>query len=120
MKEFEINNKQSEKNKKFNNLFRILGEKQEYQDINKIHLLSSKDLENSIKRLMYPGFLGSIHLNKRAMINNFHTVENLIKGELELKLTKSLKNTIFNPITKALILITLIFNILWFSYLLFF
>lgn len=75
-------------------------------------LFSSDALSNSINNLSKPRFLGSIHMNKE-LINNFSSVENLLNGELEMKLNKSLKNTLFNPITKILILITIIFNLVW-------
>jgi len=75
-------------------------------------LLSSDALSNSINNLSKPRFLGSIHMNKE-FLGNFSSVENLIQGELEMKLNKSLKNTLFNPITKILILITIIFNLVW-------
>lgn len=75
-------------------------------------LFSSDALSNSIKNLSKPRFLGSIHMNKE-LVSNFSSVENLLNGELEMKLNKSLKNTLFNPITKILILITIIFNLVW-------
>ena len=75
-------------------------------------LFSSDALANSIDNLTKPRFLGSIHMNKE-LVSNFSTVENLLNGELEMKLNKSLKNTLFNPITKILILITILFNIVW-------
>ncbi|MFX1339050.1 MAG: hypothetical protein ACFFDK_10605 [Promethearchaeota archaeon] len=77
-----------------------------------IGLFSSDALSNSINNLSKPRFLGSIHMNKE-FISNFSSVENLLHGELEMKLNKSLKNTLFNPITKILILITIIFNLVW-------
>jgi hypothetical protein len=79
----------------------------------RIRSLSSYDLNNYIKNLTNPNFLGSIHLSKEAMSPYNVPVENLLKGELELKLTKSLKNSMFNPITITLILIAIVFNIAW-------
>ena len=75
-------------------------------------LFSSDALSNSINNLSKPRFLGSIHMNKE-LVGNFSSVENLLNGELEMQINKSLKNTMFNPITKFLILITIIFNIVW-------
>jgi hypothetical protein len=75
-------------------------------------LFSSDALSNSINNLSKPRFLGSIHMNKE-LVNNFGSVGNLLNGELEMKLNKSLKNTLINPITKFLILLTIIFNLVW-------
>lgn len=75
-------------------------------------LFYSDALSNSINNLSKPRFLGSIHMNKE-FVSNFSSVENLLNSELEMKLNKSLKNTLFNPITKFLILLTIIFNLVW-------
>ena len=80
----------------------------------RINLLSSEDLDNFIKNLSHPRFLGSIHMNKENMQND-PSLEKMIKAELEHKINHSIKNTMFNPITKALVIITIIFNIIWFS-----
>ncbi|MFO7795536.1 MAG: hypothetical protein ACQERB_06035 [Promethearchaeati archaeon] len=80
----------------------------------RINLLSSKDLDNFIKNLSHPRFLGSIHMNKENMQND-PSLERMIKAELEHKVNHSIKNTMFNPITKALVIITIVFNIIWFS-----
>ena len=77
-----------------------------------INLLKSNELDNIIKNLSKPSFLGSIHLKKEA-IPSYSSVENLLKGELELKMTRALKNSLLNPITKILILLAIAFNILW-------
>jgi len=81
--------------------------------IKKTNLLSSEALENSIKNLTNPRFLGSIHMRKLNDTSRISTVESLLSGELELKVNKSLKNTLLNPITIALIFLMIIFNILW-------
>ena len=79
-----------------------------------INLLSSKELDNAIKNISRPRFLGSIHLNKNLNPNyNISSVDNLLRGELELKVNKSLKNTILNPVTKALIVSMILFNLVW-------
>ncbi len=78
------------------------------------NLLSSKQLEYQIKSLSAPKFLGSIHLQKEMALNSsILPIQNVLNNELESKLNKSLKSTIFNPVTKILIVITLLFNILW-------
>lgn len=76
--------------------------------IEKYSSLSSDYLSDNIKNISRPKFLGSIHLKNDTNINN-HSVVNLLKGELEGRLTKSL-----NPITKTLIILALVFNIIWF------
>ena len=75
-------------------------------------LFASDALSNSINNLSKPRFLGSMHMNKE-LVSNFSSVENLLNGDLEMRINKSLKNTLFNPITKILILITIIFNLVW-------
>jgi hypothetical protein len=73
---------------------------------------SSDALSNSIKNLTKPHFLGSIHMNKE-LLNTFSSIENLLNGDLEMKINKSLKNTLINPITKILIILMILFNIIW-------
>lgn len=86
---------------------------------NRINLLSSKELDGFIKNLSRPNFLGSIHLqNPIERSNNF--VNTLVNKDLQLRLNKSLKNSFFNPVTKFLILLMILFNLLWFSLILFF
>ncbi|MFX0071958.1 MAG: hypothetical protein ACFFAO_12790 [Candidatus Hermodarchaeota archaeon] len=77
---------------------------------------SSDALENSISNITNPRFLGSIHMN-RKFVSNFTSVENLLNNELEMKMDKSLKSTLFNPITKVLILSMIIFNLVWLLFL---
>ncbi len=81
--------------------------------IEKYSSFSSDYLSDIIKNISRPKFLGSIHLKNDTNIYN-RSVENLLKGELEGKLTKSLKNAFLNPITKTLIILALVFNIIWF------
>ena len=81
------------------------------------NIVSSKSLDYSIKKLSSPNFLGSIHFNKEMMThNNMQSVENLVQGDLNMRIDKSLKNSMVNPITKALILLMIGFNILWLMY----
>ncbi|UCD02466.1 MAG: hypothetical protein JSV23_05500 [Promethearchaeota archaeon] len=86
----------------------------ELPPIYKGNLLHSNNLNNIIKSLSNPRFLGSIHLKKGAYTNS-NSVSNLIEDELKGKITKSLKNTLFNPITKILIILWVIFNLIWFT-----
>ena len=79
----------------------------------RIKSLSSYDLNNFIKNLSHPNFLGSIHLSKEAMSPFNRTVENMMKGELDIKMNKSLKNSFLNPITLSLIFIAIIFNMVF-------
>lgn len=94
------------------------GKNQEYPNHSpRIKSLSSYELNNFIKNLSHPKFLGSIHLNKEAMSPYNRTIENLVNNELDLKMHKSLKNTILNPITLTLIFIAIIFNIAYIIFL---
>lgn len=76
-------------------------------------LFSSDSLNNAIKNLSNPRFLGSIHLKKFSN-PSLKNVENLLDNTLDLKLTRSLKNTFLNPITKTLIILAILFNLFWF------
>jgi len=80
--------------------------------VNKSKFLPSNNLSSRIKNLSNPRFLGSIHLRKE-MNPIYHQVKNLIANENELKLNKSLKNTLFNPVTKILIILAALFNVIW-------
>ena len=84
------------------------------EDIDKKPSLSSSLLAYSIKNLSSPRFLGSIHLKTTNRNSNISSVDNLLSGELELNVNKSLKNMLFNPITKILILLMITFNLIWF------
>ncbi|MFX1364504.1 MAG: hypothetical protein ACFFCE_19520 [Promethearchaeota archaeon] len=80
--------------------------------IHKTPLLASNNLEYIIKNLSNPRFLGSIHMKKETM-HNSNLVDNLVESELKSKMSHSIKNSLFNPVTKILILLALIFNIFW-------
>lgn len=80
--------------------------------INNNPLLTSNNLNNIIKNLTRPRFLGSIHMKKESSPNS-NLVVNLIESELKLKMTRSLKNTLFNPVTKILVTLAIIFNLFW-------
>ena len=79
----------------------------------KVNLFSSEALDNSIKNLTRPSFLGSIHMKHMYPNTNFSSIENILKGQLELKINNSLKNAFLNPITKFLIILMVVFNIVW-------
>ena len=91
----------------------------DFEKNNKKHLLSSNQLEKSIKNLSNPHFLGSIHLKNSNFVKfkSQNQIQNLLSGELELNVNKSLKNMLFNPITKVLVLSMIIFNLVWFLFL---
>ncbi|MFX0022486.1 MAG: hypothetical protein ACFE9S_09160 [Candidatus Hermodarchaeota archaeon] len=86
----------------------------ELPSINKKQQLFSNHLNNIISSLSTPRFLGSIHMKNSSSTNN--TIENLVESELQLKTTKALKNTLFNPVTKTLIILAIVFNLIWFLF----
>ncbi len=73
----------------------------------------SDNLNYAIKNLSNPRFLGSIHL-KNYSNPTLKNVENFFDNELDLKLTRSLRNTLVNPVTKTLFILAIVFNIFWF------
>ncbi|MFX1456209.1 MAG: hypothetical protein ACFFDB_12615 [Promethearchaeota archaeon] len=88
-------------------------ENKEYNLVNRNKLIPFNSITHIINNLLNPSFLGSIHL-KKEYNPNYNQVKDLLADERELNLTRSLKNTIFNPITKILILSAIIFNLIWF------
>jgi hypothetical protein len=99
--------KDSEKNSKHSI------ENKEYSSVNRNNFIPFNNIPHLIRNLSNPKFLGSIHL-KKEMNPNYNQVKDLLASEHEVNLTRSLKNTIFNPITKILIFIVILFNIFWF------
>ena len=91
------------------------GSSREFEELGKkkLNLFSSEALDNSIKNLTRPAFLGSFHMKNMYPNTNFSSIENILKGQLELKINKSLKNAVLNPITKVLIILMVVFNIVW-------
>ena len=88
----------------------------DYEEIlnsGKLNLLPKTNPNLNIKTLSNPRFLGSYHL-KETSDPRFKPFSNLLKGELEVKYAKALRNTIINPVTIALLISAVIFNILWF------
>jgi len=84
-----------------------------YSSLNRKSFIPYNNIESIISNISNPKFVGSIHL-KKEMNPNYHQVKELLASEHELNLTHSLKNTMFNPITKILILSAIIFNLIWF------
>lgn len=78
----------------------------------RLNPFTTNGFNNIIKNLSTPRFLGSYHL-KEAINPKFKPIENLLKGDLQLKYSKSLRSVVFNPITITLIVIALIFNLFW-------
>ncbi len=90
----------------------------DYEDVlnsNKLLLFPSTDYNKKLKGLNNPRFLGSYHL-KEENTPRYNSIKTLINGDLELKYAKALRSTIVNPVTIALIIIALLFNILWFFF----
>jgi len=90
----------------------------DYEDVlnsNKLRFFPSSDYNKQLKTLNNPRFLGSYHL-KEENTPRYNSIKTLIKGDLELKYAKALRSTLINPVTIALIIIALLFNILWFFF----
>jgi hypothetical protein len=90
----------------------------DYEDIlnnNKLRLFPSSDYNNQLKNLTSPRFLGSYHM-KENINPRYNTINKIFNGDLEVKYSKALRSTLMNPITIALIIIALIFNVLWFFF----
>jgi hypothetical protein len=82
--------------------------------LNRSRFIPSNNIDYIIKNLSNPRFLGSIHL-KKEMNPNYNQIKDLIMSDNQEKLTKSLKSSIFNPLTKILIIAAVIFNVIWFT-----
>ena len=90
----------------------------DYEDVlnsNRLRLFPTSDYNSHLKSLRNPRFLGSYHLKEDAN-PKYKTFSTLLKGDLEVKYAKALRSTIINPITIALIVIALLFNVLWFFF----
>lgn len=88
----------------------------DYEDLmnnNRLNWINSNDPNSIMKQLRSPRFLGSYHLKQEAG-SKFKPVENLLQGNLRLKQQKSLKSTIFNPLTVGLMILAFAFNLFWF------
>ena len=89
-----------------------------YEDVlngSKLRFFPSMNYNKQLKRLNNPRFLGSYHL-KEENTPRYNAFKTLIKGDLEVKYAKALRSTLVNPVTIALIIIALLFNILWFFF----
>ena len=89
-----------------------------YEEIlnnNNLHLFPTSDYNNHLRSLTSPRFLGSYHMKENTN-PKYRSINTLLKGNLESKYSKALRSTIVNPITIALIVIALVFNILWFFF----
>ncbi len=90
----------------------------DYEDIlnnSKLHLFPTSDYNSHLKRLTTPRFLGSYHM-KEETNPRYKMFNTLLKGDLEVKYAKAIRSTLINPVTIALIVIALIFNVLWFFF----
>jgi len=91
---------------------------EDYEDIinnNNLNTYSAHDPNQFFRMLANPRFIGSYHM-KKSILNKNKNMNNLLKGNLELRYTKSLRNIVFNPITITLIILAVLFNFLWFFY----
>ena len=82
---------------------------------NRLRLFPSNNYNKQLKHLNNPRFLGSYHL-KKENAPKYNSFKALMTGDLEVKYAKALRNTIINPVTIALIIVALLFNILWFFF----
>ena len=105
-------NKNPEESEDLREELNLRGNKLDKSITNKINLLSTSEINGFIKNLSKPQFLGSIHFSKENN-PNYRAIDELLKGQLELKLSKSLKNPFLNPITRYLIYVMILFNLLW-------
>ncbi len=90
----------------------------DYEDIlnnNKLNLFPTSNHNAHLKSLTSPQFLGSYHL-KEAINSRYNSINTLLKGDLDIKYAKALRSTILNPVTIALIIIGLVFNVMLFFF----
>ena len=113
-----VNNQMDDKNKSIEKEPKKAHFIKDYEDVlnsNKLRFFPSNDYNRQLKSLNNPRFLGSYHL-KEENTPKYNSIKALIKGDLELKYAKALRSTLINPVTIALIIIALLFNILWFFF----
>ncbi|MFW9952315.1 MAG: hypothetical protein ACFFKA_19515 [Candidatus Thorarchaeota archaeon] len=103
LKEKEVNNSDRMKIKDYEQFF----------NQNKLRLLPPTNPTTHFKALASPRFLGSYHL-KQGTDPRYNSFNAILKGDLEIKYAKGLRSAILNPVTIAIIIIAIIFNILWF------
>ena len=90
----------------------------DYEDVlnaNKLRFFPTSDYNSQLKSLNNPRFLGSYHL-KEENTPKYNSIKSLMKGDLDVKYAKALRGTLINPVTIALIIIALLFNLLWFFF----
>ncbi|MGV9171425.1 MAG: hypothetical protein ACOC44_05000 [Promethearchaeia archaeon] len=108
-KGFKEPQKNKEKNKGEDN-----GDKPQFHMFNTI---SRENLDNFIDNLYNPHFLGSIHMKKETRQSSMNTkteiTDEILKNELKHKVDEGIKDTIFNPITKLLIVAMITFNLIY-------
>jgi len=113
-----VNNQMDDKNKSIEKEPKKAHFIKDYEDVlnsNKLRFFPSTDYNRQLKSLNNPRFLGSYHL-KEENTPRYNSIKTLIKGDLEIKYAKALRSTLINPVTIALIIIALLFNILWFFF----
>ena len=113
-----VNNQMDDKNKSIEKEPKKAHFIKDYEDVlnsNKLRFFPSNDYNRQLKSLNNPRFLGSYHL-KEENTPRYNSIKTLINGDLELKYAKALRSTLINPVTIALIIIALLFNILWFFF----
>ena len=103
-------NLEKEKKPESKDDIRILTDFENIMNNRGLRNLDSNNPNNMLKMLSNPRFLGSYHL-KNDTNPKFKPIDNLIKGERDLKQLKSLRNTVFNPITLILVALALGYNI---------
>jgi hypothetical protein len=93
----------------------IIRDYEDYLNNNKLNLFPTSNHNAHLKSLTKPQFLGSYHL-KEAINSRYKSVNTLLKGDIEVKYARALRNTIINPVSIALIIIALVFNVMWFFF----
>lgn len=93
----------------------LLKDYEELINKNKLNTFYTHDPNQFFRMLSNPRFLGSYHM-KKSILDKNKNVNNLLKGSLELKYTKSLRNIVFNPLTITLVILALLFNLIWILY----
>ena len=93
----------------------VIKDYEEVLNASKLRFFPSMNYNKQLKRLNNPSFLGSYHL-KEENTPRYNTFKTLMKGDLDVKYAKALRSTLVNPVTIALIIIALLFNILWFFF----
>jgi hypothetical protein len=110
-----MNKNNNENNENDSNL-RVRQPIRDYEEIfnqNKLSIHPSNNPTQYLKSLATPRFLGSYHL-KQGTDPKYNAFNKLLKGDLEIKYSKALRSAIVNPVTIALIIIAIVFNLLWF------